>query len=252
MNDIQSAAGVIPAETPAPHPAIEVRSVRAGYGGGDVLRDVSLTVKQGGVTVLLGPNGAGKSTLLKTISGLLPLRAGTVLLDGTDCALDPPERRARRGLLHITEGRGIYRSLTVRENLAMQSAGGGKKLAIEKAAEVFPVLGKRLKQIAGTMSGGEQQMLALAAAYVRDARIIVVDEPSLGLAPIIVDAVFDYLRRISSAGVSLLLVDQFAHRALALADRAYVLRQGEIVFTGGAAELERGDVFEHYLGTRDA
>jgi branched-chain amino acid transport system ATP-binding protein len=233
-------------------PAVEVRSVRAGYGNGDVLRDVSLSVGKGAVTVLLGPNGSGKSTLLKVISGLLPLGAGSVLLDGAACDREPPERRARRGLLHITEGRGIYRSLTVRDNLLMQCAKGEGKQAVAKAAEVFPVLGKRLKQTAGTMSGGEQQMLALAAAYVRDARIIVVDEPSLGLAPIIVDTVFDYLRRISSAGVSLLLVDQFAHRALAMADHAYVMRRGEIVFNGAPAELERADVFEHYLGTRDS
>jgi branched-chain amino acid transport system ATP-binding protein len=131
----------------------------------------------------------------------------------------------------------------------MQCARGETKTAIDRATEVFPVLGKRLKQIAGTMSGGEQQMLALAGAYVRSARTIVVDEPSLGLAPIIVEEVFEYLERVAATGVSLLVVDQFAHRALEMASKAYVLRRGEIVFSGEASELGRGDVFEFYLGT---
>jgi branched-chain amino acid transport system ATP-binding protein len=231
--------------------AVELRGVWADYGAGDVVRDVSLTVAKGSVTALLGPNGAGKTTLLKTISGLLQPSKGEVLLDGEVAGRSTPERRSRAGLLHITEGRGIYRSLTVRDNLLMQCARGEGKVAISRATEVFPVLGKRLKQIAGTMSGGEQQMLALAAAYVRSAETIVVDEPSLGLAPIIVEEVFNYLERIAATGVSLLLVDQFAHRALAMASQAYVMRRGEIVFAGAASDLERGDVFEHYLGTGD-
>jgi branched-chain amino acid transport system ATP-binding protein len=237
---------------PAANPAIELKSVTAGYGSGDVLRNVSLTAAQGSVTALLGPNGAGKTTLLKTISGLLTPRDGTVLLDGVVANRLSPERRARAGLLHVTEGRGIYRSLTVRENILMQCPGRDGKTAIARATEVFPVLGRRLKQTAGTMSGGEQQMLALAAAYVRSPKTIVVDEPSLGLAPMIVETVFEYLEKISRTGVALLLVDQFAYRALAMADHAYVLRRGEIVYNGSAAELAEGDVFEHYVGSEEA
>jgi branched-chain amino acid transport system ATP-binding protein len=233
-------------------PAIELTSVTAGYGSGDVLRGVSLTAAQGSVTALLGPNGAGKTTLLKTVSGLLTPRDGTVQLEGVTVNKLSPERRARAGLLHVTEGRGIYRSLTVRENILMQCPGRDGKDAIARATEVFPVLGRRLKQTAGTMSGGEQQMLALAAAYVRSPKTIVVDEPSLGLAPIIVETVFEYLERISRTGVALLLVDQFAYRALAMADHAYVLRRGEIVYDGSAPALAEGEVFDHYVGSEES
>jgi branched-chain amino acid transport system ATP-binding protein len=233
-------------------PAIELNGVTAGYGSGDVVRNVSLTANQGSVTALLGPNGAGKTTLLKTISGLLVPREGVVQLGGVTVNKFSPERRARAGLLHVTEGRGIYRSLTVRENILMQCPGRKGKEAIARATEVFPVLGRRLKQTAGTMSGGEQQMLALAAAYVRQPKTIVIDEPSLGLAPILVEAVFEYLERISRTGVALLLVDQFAYRALAMADHAYVLRRGDIVYSGAASELAEHDVFEHYVGSDGA
>lgn len=245
----------------APHPAaggetpgeeavaLEFRDIFAGYGEGPVLRDVSVTVRAGQVTALLGPNGAGKSTLLKTASGLLAPISGTVLLEGTDLTRLPAERRSKMGLGHITEGRGIYRSLTVRENLIMQGRPGETAKAVEQASQAFPILGKRLGQQAGTLSGGEQQMLALAAAYVREPRVLVVDEPSLGLAPIVVDVVFDFLAELHRRGVTLLVVDQFAHRVLALATHAYVLRRGQIVYSGSAEELAKGDVFEQYLGS---
>jgi branched-chain amino acid transport system ATP-binding protein len=236
-------------DAPQLRPAIELKSVHAGYGTGDILRGVNISVASGTVTALLGANGAGKSTVLRTISGLLRPTHGQVRLDGICVNGTTAQRRAQRGLLHITEGRGVYRGLTVKDNIRMQAPRGGDREALERAIDAFPALGKRLKQQAGTMSGGEQQMLALAAAHVRRAKVLIVDEPSLGLAPIIVDQVFEYLGRVANSGTSLLVVDQYAHRVLSLATTAYVLRRGEIVFAGAANELEQSDVFDHYLGT---
>lgn len=230
-------------------PALEFRDISAGYEEGPVIRNVSLTIRPGETTALLGPNGAGKSTLLKTGSGLLSPTAGTVLIDGVAVNGLRPERRVGLGLGHILEERAIYRSLTVRENLTMQAPANDVEAAIARATEAFPVLGDRLRQVAGTLSGGEQQMLALAAAYSREPRVLMVDEPSLGLAPIIVDLVFEFLDTLRRRGVSLLLVDQFALRVLSLATDAYVLRQGQIVYAGSAADLLEGGVFEHYLGS---
>jgi branched-chain amino acid transport system ATP-binding protein len=228
--------------------ALEVRGVEAGYDRTTILRGVSLDVPAGEVTALLGPNGAGKTTLLRTVSGLLPCTRGTVSLFGDDVTRLAPHRRFARGLCHIPEGRGVFRSLTVRENLVMQSRRGQEREAIERAASAFPVLYERLQQTAGTLSGGEQQMLAMASAYVRDPRLILVDEASLGLAPVIVDSVFAFLRQVTSEGAALLIVDQFVTRALEMATTAYVLRQGEITYVGSARELLDGDVFSQYLG----
>jgi branched-chain amino acid transport system ATP-binding protein len=228
--------------------ALELRGIDCSYGNTQVLRDVSLTVPRGAVTALIGPNGAGKTTSLRVASGLLRPTSGTVLFGEEEVTSLPPHRRAGRGLVHIPEGRGVYRNLTVEENLAMQAPPRRAKEAIERAAGVFPVLGKRLRQRAGTLSGGEQQMLSLSAAYVRRPELVLVDEPSLGLAPIVVDVVFEFLETLKSEGISLLLVDQFAHRSLGIADRAYVLRRGQVVFDGDAAELLAGDMFEKYVG----
>ena len=229
--------------------ALEVRGVSSGYGHTTILRDVSLTVPASGVTALLGPNGAGKTTLLKTIAGLLRPTSGSVVLDGEDVTSLAPNQRDRRGLCLIPEGRGIFRSLTVRENLSLQAVPGTERESADRAVEAFPVLGERMTQLAGTLSGGQQQMLAVARAYVRDPKVILVDEASLGLAPIVVDDIFSFLEDVTRAGASLLIVDQFVSRALALADTAYVLRRGEIAFAGTSAELQSGDVFEQYLGT---
>jgi len=234
--------------TPVTNTALTVDGVTSGYGHTVILRNVSLEVPAGNVVALLGPNGAGKTTLLRTISGLLIPTAGSVSMDEVDITRMPTHQRARRGLCHIPEGRAIYRSLTVRENLAMQTSKSREAAAIELAADAFPILGKRLDQRAGTMSGGQQQMLAMARAYVADPRLILVDEASLGLAPIVVDAIFDFLARITAAGCSLLIVDQFVARALAMASHAYVLNRGEIAFSGSPSELEDGDVFRQYLG----
>ncbi|MFJ3667415.1 ABC transporter ATP-binding protein [Streptomyces sp. NPDC090106] len=234
-----------PAEAP---PCLELRDVDASYGTTTVLRGVSLKVAPGSVTALIGPNGAGKTTSLRVASGLMRPTGGQVLVDGQDVTRSSPARRARGGLCHIPEGRGVYRNLTVRENLLMQAGSSSPKDAIEIAASVFPRLGERLAQKAGTLSGGEQQMLALSAAYVADPALVLVDEPSLGLAPIIVDLVFDFLQTLREKNVALLLVDQYALRTLAIADHAYVLRRGEIAYDGDAAGLLRGNMFEKYIG----
>jgi branched-chain amino acid transport system ATP-binding protein len=242
-------AGSAPAATAGdPPPAIELTSVSAAYGRTRVLNDISLTVPRGGVTALIGPNGAGKTTTLKVVSGLLRPVSGKVQLNGTDVTRSTNYKRAKDGLCHVPEGRGVYRNLTVRENLVMMTPPGTTAEGIERATATFPILGKRLTQTAGTLSGGEQQMLALSAAYLRRPSVVLVDEPSLGLAPIIVDTVFEFLETLRAEQISLLLVDQYATRALAIADDAYVLRRGNIVFSGPAAKLRDGNVFNRYIG----
>jgi branched-chain amino acid transport system ATP-binding protein len=229
-------------------PALQVEGLSCGYGQTTVLRDVSLEVPAGAVTALLGSNGAGKTTLLRTVSGLLPAKAGTVRLHGADVTHERAHRRFGAGLCHIPEGRGVFRGLTVRENLVLQSPRGEEDRAIEQAVEVFPILGKRLGQRAGTMSGGEQQMLAVAAAYTRDPSLVLVDEASLGLAPLIVDEIFAFLASLPARGTALLMVDQFVSRALEMATTVYVLRRGAVVFSGRAAELADGSLLEQYFG----
>lgn len=234
--------------TKTAEPALELKGISSAYGRTVVLRDVSISVAPGSVTALIGPNGAGKTTALKVASGLLAPTSGSVSLEGTNVTAHPSYARARSGLCHVPEGRGVYRNLTVRENLIMQTPGRDTEMAISRATEVFPILGRRLSQHAGTLSGGEQQMLAMSAAYIRQPKVVLVDEPSLGLAPIIVDEIFQFLSVLKSEGVALLLVDQYITRALAIADRAYVLRRGQIVYEGGGKELLEGNVFEKYIG----
>jgi branched-chain amino acid transport system ATP-binding protein len=229
--------------------ALEVIGVTGGYAHTTVLRDIDLVVKSGSVTALLGPNGAGKSTLLKTISGLLRPSAGRVVLAGDDVTTLPANRRAQRGLCHIPEGRGIFPSLSVRENIELQAKPGEERAALERCVAAFPILGERLAQRAGTMSGGQQQMLAMARAWARRPELVLVDEASLGLAPIIVDEIFEFLGSLTNAGASLLIVDQVVARALAMASHAYVLNRGRIVFAGPPEVLQQGDVFQRYLGT---
>jgi branched-chain amino acid transport system ATP-binding protein len=229
-------------------PALNVKGLRSGYGRTEIVHGVDLVVGAGAVVALLGPNGAGKTTLLKTVSGLIPPTAGSVELFGEDITRVSTARRAERGLCHIPEGRGIFRSLTVRENLDLQAPAGHSGVAIDLAVDSFPVLGDRLTQLAGTLSGGEQQMLAIARAYIKEPRLVLVDEASLGLAPRIVDEIFSFLSAITERGASLLIVDQFVARALDMAARVYVLNHGVITFDGASEDLRRGDVFERYLG----
>jgi branched-chain amino acid transport system ATP-binding protein len=239
----------VPAVEP---PALELRGVDSGYGETTILRDVNLTVPRSTVVALLGPNGAGKSTLLKTASGQLRPTKGSVWRDGIEVTRMPSHKRARQGLCHIPEGAGIYRSLSVRENLVMQAMTADEKEAVDRAGEAFPILRERLSQRAGTLSGGQQQMLAMAVAYVRNPELVLVDEASLGLAPLVVDEIFSFLASLRSRGAALLIVDQFVSRALDLADRTYLLNRGEIAFEGTPDELRAGDVFRRYLGAAAA
>jgi branched-chain amino acid transport system ATP-binding protein len=226
----------------------EIDGVIAGYGDSTVLRGVHVKVPPGRVVALLGPNGAGKTTLLRVASGLLRPTAGDVRLDGASLRGRPADAFARAGVCHIPEGRGIFRSMTVRENLLLQAPAGEEDGAISKAVDAFPRLGERLGQTAGTMSGGEQQMLALARAYLAKPTYVFLDEVSMGLAPRIVDEIFHFLRRLADEGVALLLVEQYVVRALGIADFVFILNQGTIAFAGEPGELDEAEVFRNYVG----
>ena len=226
---------------------LEVRGLRAGYGRAETIRSVDLAVPSAATVVLLGPNGAGKTTLLKTIAGLVDATGGEVRFQGRALTRAAPHVRARRGICLIPEGRGIFRRLSVRENLVVQADGGAARAAVERAAALFAVLGRRLDQRAGTLSGGEQQMLALARAFVTDAPLILADELSMGLAPVVVDQIFDAIGVLRAEGRSVLLVEQYVERAVAVADYVYILNKGRIVFTGLPAECSTNAVFARYL-----
>ena len=227
---------------------LRLQNITGGYGDTTVLRDISIDVPASSVVALLGPNGAGKSTTLRMAAGLLRPKQGTVMFDGADVTKLGPYQRTRRGLCLIPEGRGIFPSLTVRENLVMHVDKRGQRGAYTRAVDTFPVLGERRSQIAGTLSGGEQQMLALVRAYVANPKLVLIDEASLGLTPLIVDAIFQFIERIAAEGTSLLLVEQYIKRALALASVVYLLNQGEIVYSGPAAGLDEDTVFALYTG----
>jgi branched-chain amino acid transport system ATP-binding protein len=227
---------------------LALRDVSAGYGTALALRDVSVTVPAGAVVALLGPNGAGKTTLVRVASGLVRPFSGEVTLDDADLSRRPPHEFAGRGVCHVPEGRGIFPGLTVRENLVLQGEGIPANEAVEQGVLAFPVLGRRLHQVAGTLSGGEQQMVAVARAYISSPRYVLLDEVSLGLAPMVVDEIFAFLARLVERGCALLLVEQYVERALAIADFVYVLDRGRIAFAGESRELEHVDVFAAYVG----
>jgi len=227
-------------------------SIVAGYEDSTVLRDVTLHVPAGKVVALLGPNGAGKTTLLRVASGLLVPTAGEVTIEGTALQGQPPDVFARAGICHIPEGRGIFRSMTVEENLLLQAPPGTEDEALAKAVDAFPRLGERLQQRAGTMSGGEQQMLAVSRAYLSNPSYVFLDEVSLGLAPKIVDEIFAFLRRIADGGAALVLVEQYVTRALRIADFVFILNQGTVAFAGEPDELDEAEVFRTYVGAEVA
>ncbi|HEV3353251.1 MAG TPA: ABC transporter ATP-binding protein [Acidimicrobiales bacterium] len=232
-------------------PALELIDVRAGYGRIEVLHGVSLVVPPGQVFALLGPNGAGKSTTLKVVSGRLVPAAGCVHIAGSHVNGAKPNRLARAGVCSIPEGRGVFPNLTVAENLRMMAYRGG--LAIDDIAEQsytrFPVLGERRTQLAGTLSGGEQQMLALARALVTDPSLLLLDEISMGLAPRIVSQLYDIVGQLADEGIALLVVEQFAKTALAIADVAAIMVHGVITRAGHPSELT-DEVSAAYLGAR--
>jgi branched-chain amino acid transport system ATP-binding protein len=230
-------------------PAVELIDVHAGYGGIEVVHGVNLTVPQGSLMALLGPNGAGKSTLLKLIDGRLNPTSGCVHIAGRHINGVPAARLARAGVCSIPEGRGVFPNLTVAENLNMITQLGRaltSSMVTERTFARFPVLATRRKQLAGTLSGGEQQMLAMARAIVSDPVLLLVDEPSMGLAPIVVKTIYEVLGQLAAEGMTVLLVEQFAQMALSLADYAAVMANGRVYAFGQPADI--GDVTGAYLG----
>jgi branched-chain amino acid transport system ATP-binding protein len=222
--------------------------ITAGYGDTTVLRDVSLTVGDGEVVALLGPNGAGKTTLLRTATGFVKPRSGRIEFAGEDLTGHPPYSYVRHGICHLPEGRGIFPSLTVEENLTILARTMGKNKAIAEVSDLFPVLGERLKQTAGSLSGGEQQMLALSRAYLTDPKLVVVDEASLGLAPLMVDKIYEALKSLVERGMSVVVVEQYVQRALEMAKTVYILNRGEIIHSGQANQITADEIYEKYLG----
>ena len=220
---------------------LEVRGLATGHGLAQALWDVDLDVAEGEIVTILGPNGAGKSTLVNTIAGVSPAWAGSVVVDGTDLTTIPPHRVAQHGVALVPEGRRVFAGMTVIENLSIGAYGAAARpheaRTIERVFSIFPRLAERTQQLATTLSGGEQQMLAIGRALMAHPRVLLLDEPSLGLAPIIVQEIFAILRTIHEQGVSVLLVEQNVNEALELADRGYVLEEGRIVGAGTAAEL---------------
>jgi branched-chain amino acid transport system ATP-binding protein len=229
--------------------ALTLAKVTAGYGRTTVLRDVDLVVPAGRTVALLGPNGAGKTTLLKTAAGLLRPGSGEVWLGDRRIDGLPEHRRADAGLCLVPEGHGIFRQLTVRDNIAMFRRGRRVAEAVDRVVTAFPILGERLSQEAGRLSGGQQQMLALSRALVVDAAVILADELSLGLAPVVVDEIFEVVEAFRREGRALLLVEQYVNRALAVADYVYILNKGEVVFVGEPEQCRDTSVFEQYVGS---
>ena len=236
--------------------ALSIRGLSVGYGLVPVLQDLSLEVPRGQALALVGPNGAGKSTLARAISGLLRPSGGDIRVDGASLLGRAPAAIARDGVLHVPETRDIFGDMTVRENLrvAFDNLGGKQELAAAFARihALFPILGERDGQLAGNLSGGQQQMLAIARALLARPRVLVLDEPSLGLARIVVAGIYRPLARLREEGLTILLIEQAATTAIAFADRTAVLVGGRIVLQGGRDELlASADVVRHYLGITD-
>ena len=230
-------------------PAIELVDVHASYGTIEVLHGVDLVVPQGSVVALLGPNGAGKSTILKVCSGLLQPSSGEVRLVGRTINGAAPDELARLGLCTIPEGRGIFPNLTVRENLWMATMAGVPLSQVEEIAYArFPRLGERRKQLAGTMSGGEQQMLSMARALAVDPAVLLLDELSMGLAPLVVANLYEIVAQVSKEGVSILVSEQFARTVLGIAQYAAIVLHGQVTRVGTPAELE-DELSAAYLGS---
>ena len=232
-------------------PLLSVQALDVRYGSVQALFDVSIDVPEGSVVAVLGANGAGKSTLARAVSGLVPSFGGSVTFAGKDITKAKPHEIRRDGLVHIPEGRGIFPGLTVQENLRMAVRRVGtpdqRRSAVDHAYDLFPRLAERRSQRAGTLSGGEQQMLALARALAVPPKVIIADEMSLGLAPLVVDFVFESIERANEAGVTVVLIEQFIHRALGLASQCVILKQGSVAWTG-PSENARQEVLDRYLG----
>jgi len=226
---------------------LAMNGVSAAYGATTVLHDVHLSVPDKSIVALLGPNGAGKTTMMKLIAGIMRPSSGSITFRGVDVTRESAQARSRRGVCLIPEGRGIFRSLSVRENLRLFLPTAKREISTDEVLEIFPILGQRLDQAAGTLSGGEQQMLALSRSFLSSPGLVLLDEVSMGLAPKIVDQIFDTLSRLAQAGVSLLLVEQYVRRALDIADTAYLLNRGSIVLSGSTDQIGYDDVAALYL-----
>jgi len=234
---------------------LEIQGLDVFYDDVQAVWDVSLHVDEGSIVALVGANGAGKSTLLKTISGITPAERGAILFSGKSLTNLPPQDIVDMGISHVPEGRRLFSNLTVLENLKLGSYTPRARRTIEqslgRAYDLFPVLRNRSNQKSGSLSGGEQQMLAIARAMMSRPRILMLDEPSLGLSPILVRTMFELIMNLNSQNVTILLVEQNIHQALKIADRAYVLKNGKITMTGGGEELlSDPEVQKAYIGAR--
>ena len=232
---------------------LTVENLTVHYGAIQALKGISFSVNEGEVITLIGSNGAGKTTTLHAISNIIKKTAGKVTFQDNDITSVPADAIVKTGLIQVPEGRRIFSNLTVRENLEMgaftRKDKAGIKADMENVFELFPRLKERIKQLAGTLSGGEQQMLAMGRALMAKPKLLLLDEPSMGLAPILVDEIFSIIQKINKDGTTILLVEQNAFKALSIADRAYILETGSVVKTGAASELISDDsVRSAYLG----
>ena len=232
---------------------LEVKDLEVCYGVIRAVKGVSFSVEKGEVIALIGANGAGKTTILHTITGLIPAKSGSVVFEGKELTKTPAHKIVGMGMAHVPEGRRVFQQLSVLENLRLgaytRKDKAGIRESLEKVYARFPRLEERKNQIAGTLSGGEQQMLAIGRALMSNPRIILMDEPSMGLSPLLVSEIFDIIRVISESGTTVLLVEQNAKKALAIADRAYVLETGSITLSGNASDLMHDpSVQKAYLG----
>ncbi len=232
---------------------LEVKDLVVSYGAIKALRGISFTVEQGEIITLIGSNGAGKTTTLHALSNLIKKASGSITFNGVDITALGADKIVQMGLIQVPEGRRVFANMSVKENLEMGAYLRNDKEQIKKdlewCYELFPRLKERLSQLAGTLSGGEQQMLAMARALMSQPKLLLLDEPSMGLAPILVDEIFDIIQKISSAGTTILLVEQNAYKAMSIASRAYILETGEIVKSGKASDLiSDKSVISAYLG----
>lgn len=232
---------------------LEIKDLEVCYGVIRAIKGVSFEVNQGEVIALIGANGAGKTTILHTITGLIPAQSGSILFEGKDLTKTPPHKIVSMGMAHVPEGRRVFAELSVLENLKLGAYTRKDKAEIDETLKMvyerFPRLEERKNQVVGTLSGGEQQMLAMGRALMSKPRIILMDEPSMGLSPLLVSEIFDIIKVISEGGTTVLLVEQNAKKALSIADRAYVLETGNITLSGKASDLINDDsVKKAYLG----
>jgi len=235
---------------------IEIKQLKSGYRGIEALKGVDLSVREGEMIAIIGANGAGKSTLLNTMSGVVRALSGSIVFDGTEVSRMAPHAIARIGLLHVPEGRQVLADMTIRENLMLGAMARGRRAAMydmDKVVSMFPILGERLDQMAGTLSGGQQQMMAIGRALMGSPRVLLLDEPSLGLSPLITHQVFDALATLHQEGLTIVLVEQNANRALAATERAYVMERGLIAQHGNSSDLLNDPaIIEHYLGSAES